>query len=212
MLRKEYHWELTDTDRLVFGKLVPSDHYLRKVKELIDFEAFREHLRDAYSDRGRPAEDPVLMLKLEFLEFYYDLSDREVIAEARVNVAFRYFLDIPLDKPLPVPSLLSQFRARLGEERHQRIFDEVVRQAREQGLVRDRLRLKDATHVIADVAIPSTIVLVAQVRQRLLAALKPYAPERVAKEEGEAATIREATASLKDKERLVQRVAHLCVL
>jgi hypothetical protein len=40
---------------------------------------------------------------------------------------------------------LSQFRTRLGEELFTRIFDEVVRQARAKGLVKDRLRLKDAT-------------------------------------------------------------------
>ncbi len=210
MLRESYYRELTDTDRLVFEKLVPPDHYLRQVKALIDFEAFRELLRDVYSPhRGRPAEDPILLLKLEFLEFHYGLSDREVIAEAQVNVAFRYFLDLSLDSRLPVPSLLSQFRARLGEERHQALFDAVVRQAREQGLIKDRLRLKDATHVVANVAIPSALVLVAQVRQRLLAALRPYAPQRVAEEEAEATTIRTATADLKDEARLAQRVAHL---
>ncbi len=210
MLKENYYREPTDTDRQVFEKLVPPDHYLRQVKALIDFEAFRELLRDAYSPhRGRPAEDPILLLKLEFLQFHYGLSDREVIAEAQVNVAFRYFLDLSLDSRLPVPSLLSQFRTRLGEERHQAVFDEVVRQARAHGLVKDRLRLKDATHVVANVAIPSTLVLVAQVRQRLLEALRPYASQRVAEEEVEAATIRTATADLKDRERLAHRVAHL---
>ncbi len=183
---------------------------MRQVKAGIDFEAFRETLRDAYSPHlGRPAEDPILLLKLEFLEFHYDLSDREAIAEAQVNVAFRYFLDLPLDSPLPSPALLSQFRTRLGEERHQAVFNEGVRQAREHGLVKDRLRLKDATHVVANVAIPSTLQLVAQVRQRLLAALRPYAPERVAEEEGEVIAIRTATADLKDIDRLAYRVAHL---
>lgn len=210
MLKENYYREPTEIDRLIFEKLVPADHYLRKVKALIDFEAFRDLVRDAYSpNKGRPAEDPVLLIKLEFLEFHYDLSDREVIAEAQVNVAFRYFLDLSLDSPLPTPALLSQFRTRLGEKRHKAIFDEVVRQARELGLVKDRLRLKDATHVVANVAIPSAIELVAQVRDRLLEALRPYASQRVAEEEAEAAAIRTATADLKDMERLAHRVAHL---
>lgn len=210
MLRANYYREPGDTDRLVFEKLVPAGHYLRQVKAFVDFERCRELVRDVYSPNlGRPAEDPILLLKLEFLEFHYGLSDREVVAEAQVNVAFRYFLDLSLDSSLPVPSLLSQFRSRLGEERHQAVFDEIVRQAREHGLVKDRLRLKDATHVVANVAIPSTLERVAQVRQRLLAALRPYAPERVAEEEQEAAIIRTATADLKDAERLAHRVAHL---
>lgn len=56
------------------------------------------------------------MFKLEFLQHHYTLSDREVIAEAQVNVAFRYFLDLSVTSPLPVPSLLSQFRTRLGHD------------------------------------------------------------------------------------------------
>jgi len=130
-LRETYYRQPTELDRLVYEKLVPAHHYLRQVKALIDFEAFRELVRDVYSPTtGRPAEDPVLLIKLGFLEVHYGLSDREVIAEAQVNVAFRYFLDLSLDSPLPDPSLLSQFRTRLGEERYQAIFQEVVRQAR----------------------------------------------------------------------------------
>lgn len=116
---------------MVFAKLVPPDHYLRRVKQLLDFERFREHVKDCHSPAiGRTAEAPVRLLKLEFLQFHYNLSDREVIAAAQVNVAFRCFLDLALESRLPVPSLPSQFRTRLGAQRHQAPFDEVVAQAR----------------------------------------------------------------------------------
>lgn len=210
MLKESYYIEPTEVDNFVFEKLVPPDHYLRQVKSLIDFERFREPVKDCYSaDMGRTAEDPVRLIKLEFLQFHYHLSDREVVAQAQVNVAFRFFLDLSLESALPVPSLLSQFRTRLGEKRHQALFDEVVRQAREQGLVKDRLRLKDATHLIANIAVPSTLALVAQVRERLLARARPYAPEQVAQEEVQAAQIRLVSSDLKDTERLAYRVAHL---
>lgn len=210
MLKESYYVAPTELDEVVFDKLVPTDHYLRKVKALIDFECFRAEVRDCYSPHmGRSAEDPVRMIKLEFLEIHYNLSDREVVAEAQVNVAFRYFLDLSLDSPLPVPSLLSQFRTRLGAERHQALLQAVVGQAREYGLVQDRLRLKDATHVIANIAVPSAIQLVAQVRDRLLKALLPYTPERVTAERVQARVIHEVSADLKDEERLLQRVAHL---
>ena len=210
MLKESYYTEPTEMDRLVFAKLVPPDHYLRQVKQSIDFERFRALVTDCYSAAmGRTAEDPVRMIKLGFLQFHYRLSDREVIAAAQVNVAFRCFLDLSLESRLPVPSLLTQFRTRLGVERYQALFDQVVTQAREQGLVRDRLRLKDATHILANIAVPSTLGLVAQTRQRLLEAARPYAPARVAAEEAEAEHVRQATADLTDVDRLVHRVAHL---
>lgn len=210
MLKESYYTEPTEIDTLIFAKLVPPDHYLRRVKQCLDFERFRDLLKDCYSAAlGRTAEDPVRMIKLAFLQFHYRLSDREVVAAAQVNVAFRLFLELSLESRLPVPSLLAQFRSRVGVERHQALFDHLVTQAREQGLVRDRLRLKDATHVLANIAVPSTLRLVAQSRQRLLEAARPYAPERVAAEEAEAAVVRQATADLPDTDRLVARVMQL---
>ena len=158
---------------------------------------------------GRTAEDPVRMITLEFLQFHDNLSDRGVIAAAHGNVAFRYCLDLALERRLPVPSVLGQFRTRVGVERHQALFDQLVTQAREQGLVRDRLRLKDATHVLANIAVPSTLQLESQTRQRLLEAARRYAPDQVAAEETEEERVRQATADLKDVDRLAHRVAHL---
>jgi transposase len=210
MLKSEYYIAPTELDLLIFEKLIPADHYLRQVKRVIDFEFVRAEVQECYSDTmGRTAIDPVLVLKLDYLEFQYNLSDRRVIAEAQVNVAFRYFLDLSLDSPLPVPSLMSQFRSRLGVERYQAVFDGIVAQGRKHGLVKDRLRLKDATHVIANIAIPSTIQLVAQVREQLLRGLEPYAPQQVDMERGEAQRVRQATIDLTGEERLLQRVAHV---
>ena len=53
------------------------------------------------------------------------------------------------------------------------MFHVVLGQAREYGLVKDRLRLKDATHVLADIAIPAGLQLVAQARNKLLTAAEP---------------------------------------
>ena len=120
MLKESYDTGPTEMDRLVFTKLVPPDHYLRQVKQCIDFERLRDLVKDGYSTAmGRTAEDPVRMITLGFLQFHSRLSDREVIAAAQVTVAFRFFLDLSLESRLPVPSLLTQCRTRVGVERHQ---------------------------------------------------------------------------------------------
>src|SRR5262249_61604224 len=107
--------------------------------------------------------------------------------------------------PLPDPSLLTHFRKRVGAERLRRVFDEILKQARAAGLVKDRLRLKDATHVIANIAVPATIQLVAQVREKLLAAAESFAPSEVAQHRQEAGEIRTATADLADAARALRR-------
>jgi transposase len=211
MLKAETGYlRLTEGDREIFDAIVPADHYLRRVKQAVDFERFRHILASAYDPSlGRPAIEPVLLLKLEFLQFQYNLSDREVIRQSQVNMAFRFFLDLSLRSPLPDPSLLTHFRTRLGPETHQQIFQDLIAQARQQGLVKDRVRLKDATHVLANIAVPSTLTLVAQTRDQLLEAAGPFAAERVAQEHAEAARLRQATADLPDAERLLHRVTHL---
>lgn len=210
MLKSDYYTPPTQIDEIVFEKLIPADHYLRQVDAIIDFARVRGLVKDCYSARmGRGAEDPVRLMKLCFLQHQYRLSDREVIAQAQVNVAYRWFLNLSIESALPVPSLLSQFRTRLGVERYQALFDDLVGQAREKGLVKDRLRLKDATHIIANIAVPSAIALVAQCRDHLLKCAIPYMPDKVTGETLRAEQIRVLTSDLKDEERLLQRVVHL---
>ena len=210
MLKNRYEVELTDIDQKVFEMLVPTDHYLRQLKRALDFSSLREKVSDCYSpDQGRGAIDPVMLVKLMVLEFHYGLSDEGVMRQAQVNVAFRYFLDLPLEASLPEPSLLSQFRTRLGVERFEGVFQEMLRQARAAGMVKDRLRLKDATHVIANIAVPTTIRLVAQTREQLLKAAEAFAPDEVRRHRQQADEVRQATADLKDEARLLGRVDQL---
>ena len=210
MLRPEQYVPPTDLDERVFSAVVPANHYLRRVLQAVDFGRCRDLIAMAYcSAHGRPAVEPLLLLKLEFLEYHYNLSDRQVVEQAQINMAFRWFLGLSVLSPLPHHTLLTYFRRRLGWQKHQEVFDALVAQARAQGLVKDRLRLKDATHIIANIAIPSTIGLVSQTRKRLLQALRPWAAERVASEEEHALQVRTVTADLSNDERLLQRVAHL---
>src|SRR4029434_9516799 len=197
MLKAEYAVPPTEMDLVVFEKLIPAGHYLRRLKAAIDFEPCRAIVAGCYAaGRGAPAEDPVRLLKLSLLQFQYDLSDSQVMRHAQVNVAFRFFLDLALESPLPVPSLLSQFRTRLGEERFERVFNEILRQARAQGLVKDRVRLKAATPLITESAIPCTLRLVAQTRKHRLPAAESFAATEVAAHRARVAVVRAATADL----------------
>ena len=200
---------LVDPERSFFLEVVPEDHFLRRLLQAVDFEQFRPLLETAYTGFGRPPLDCLFMLKLELLARQHNLSDREVLAAVRFNIAYRLFLGISLKSPLPHHTLLTYFRQRLGPERLQQVFDNLVGQARDLGLVKDRLRLKDATHIIANIAVPSTIRLVAEVRDQLFEALRPFAAEPVAAAEQQAEAIRLATEDAKDEERLVQRVTQL---
>jgi transposase len=201
---------LSAPERVAFEELVPPEHFLRRLLQAVDFESFRPLLSSGYSqEQGRPALDPLVVFKLEVLARQYKLSDREVMMAVRFNIAYRLFLGLSLKSPLPHHTTMTYFRQRLGAERLQEVFHTLVGQARQLGLVKDRLRLKDATHIIANIAVPSTIRLVAQARDQVLDALRPFTQEQTREEEQRAAAIHLGTEDAKDEERLLQRVTHL---
>jgi len=210
MLRADYYLEPTDLDEVIFAKLIPADHYLRRLKAAIDCEPLRALVADCYgAGIGAPAEDPVRLLKLSLWQLQYDLSDsRQVVRQAQGTVAVRFFLDLSVESALPVPSLLSQFRTRLGAERCTRVCNDILRQARARGLGKDRLRLTDATQLIATIAIPSPLRLVAQTREQRLAATECLAATEVAAHRAEVEVVRAATADVAEEQRLLARVTH----
>ena len=117
------------------------------------------------------------MLKLEFLSYFYRLSDAAVTQRASTDLLFRWFLQVPIRFRIPDSTSLTKFRGRLGSEGFKAVFDRLVASAREHRLVRDRLRLKDATHVYADIAVPTTLTLLAQLRERMLAIVHRIDPQ-----------------------------------
>jgi len=200
---------MSKEDCRLFDTLVPFDHWTRRADKHIDFVALRETIEPLFSHEGRPAIEPVLFLKLELIMFHDGLSDTQVFKRTQTDLAYRRFLGLGRDDHLPDVSTLSRFRARLGVEGHRDVFDGLVAQARTQGLVKDRLRIKDATHVLADIAIPAGLQLVAQARNKLLCAAEAFDSERVAGERVRIETIRTMTDTCGNEARLVARVEHL---
>lgn len=210
LVPEPFRYRITDLDREIFGLFVPVDHPLVRAEREIDWEDLRGILETFYSrDRGQPAIDAVRMLKLEFLRYWQNLSDRQVMERTKTDLAFRYFLQVGHAFRPPNFSSLSYFRARLGEDGFRQVFDRLVAQARQAGLVRDRLRLKDASHVVASIAVPATLTLVAQIRDRLLATIEPFDAEWVVGQRIEVNLLRERTKSQADETRLAARVTHL---
>jgi IS5 family transposase len=156
-------------DEYVFGAMIPEDHILVKIKKSLDFSFIEEETKDLYSwDFGRPAFPAEVMFRLLFLEFFYNLSDVEVSRQCRYNVLFRWFVGLAVEDKVPDDTSLVVFRRRLGEERFERLFNRVVGKAKEEGLLKERYKIIDATVVVADIAIPNTVNLIRQGRRVIL--------------------------------------------
>jgi transposase len=202
--------ELTPFDLEVFDAFVRKDHPLAVALERIDWAAFEAPLAEYYSaDRGQPAYTPLIMFKLEYLRYHYHLSDRQVMEHGGTDIGFRYLLQVGKKFRMPHPTSLCHFRGRLGAEGFHRLFQQVQTQARQAGLVQDRLRLKDASHVLANIATPSSLQLLAQIRDRLLEAAEPFDAEGGVGHRIEVELLRERTRSLDAALRLATRITHL---
>ncbi|MFI4982348.1 MAG: transposase [Nevskiales bacterium] len=140
------------------------------------------------------------------------MSDRQVMERSKTDLAFRCFLDLPLGAAVPNHTDGTYFRQRIGAERFAQVFQELITQAREAGLIKDRLRLKDATHLLADVAAVRPVPLLAQVRDRLLQAALPFFPGWVQEQRAATETMRQTTAQSSDEERLAARLEQLRAL
>jgi transposase len=154
----------------LYDRIVPVDHLLRKINQVVDFSFTRQILNDRYHpDIGRPAEDPEFMLRLCLLQYLYGDSDRQVVENARLNLAYKYFLGLAVDAEVPDYTSVSYFRAqRLGEEKFRLVLEQIVRQCTDKGLAKGKRQIIDSTHVIANISSSSIIGLVRKCRENVL--------------------------------------------
>jgi len=137
---------------MIYDELVPPDHLLRRIAATVDFDFVSALVCDCYCpNNGRPSWDPLVLFKVVFLQFVYDLSDREIEEQVNFHLVCKWFAGLQPEEKAPDHSTLCRFRSRLGPEKFQQIFNEIITQAREVGLVHDRLRIIDATHLQAKV-------------------------------------------------------------
>jgi transposase len=94
--------------------LVPEGYLLRKIDGVVDFSFIRDRVKHLYcEDNGRPALDPVVLFKLLLLGYLYGVrSERQLMREGEVNVAYRWFLGLKLRDKVADASTLSQNRRR----------------------------------------------------------------------------------------------------
>lgn len=131
---------------------IPKDHILKTIAANVDFSFINDLLKDSYCKHlGRPAKEPEMLAKLLILQYLYNLSDVKVMEEARLNLAYMWFLGVNPEDDLPDASLLAKFRRhRLKETSVDDIIQEVVRQCVANGIINGTGLSIDATHTNAN--------------------------------------------------------------
>ena len=108
---------------------VPQDHLLRRIDWLLDFDAIRADMADLYSHTGRPSVDPELMLRMLLIGYLYGIrSERRLVEEVHLNLAYRWFCKLGLEGRVPDRSTFSKNRhGRFADgDIMRRLFESVV--------------------------------------------------------------------------------------
>jgi transposase len=138
---------------LTIEGLVPQDNLFRKIQSLVDFSFVHDEAKAFYcAKNGRPSVDPVVVVKYLLIGFLRGIpSERRIEEQINENNAYRWFLGLELDERAPDHSTISQLRRRKfnGTDFFQKIFENIVRQCAEKGLVDGKVVFTDSTHIRA---------------------------------------------------------------
>lgn len=161
-----------DTDYLCEG-LIPADSFYRKFRELVWPLIQDEQFEAMYcGDNGRPPIRPSLLVMATILQFQKNLSDREMERACLYDIEIKYALGLKLDERPFDHSSLGDFRKRLLESgKEKAVFDSILGRLVDEGLIeKGEIQRIDATHIIADIAIPTMVTLV---KKGIYEVLKP---------------------------------------
>lgn len=139
-------------------KRVRSDHVLRKVSRLVDFEFVYTEVKESYGYNGNVSVPPPLILKLMLLLVLYNVrSERELMATLPERLDWLWFLGLDLDSEIPDHSVLSKARKRWGVDLFRRFFERIVWQCVESRLVDGRKLFCDSSLIEADASCNSVV-------------------------------------------------------
>src|SRR5215470_7373355 len=134
-------------------EVVPEDHQVRRIAEVLDLSWVHGRLAPHYSPLGRPSIDPVLMMRMLIIGYVFAIrSERALCREVQVNLAYRWFCGLGIEDKISDHSVFSRARNERFRDhdifRH--VFERVVGTCIAAGLVGGEGFAVDASLIEAD--------------------------------------------------------------
>jgi len=143
---------------MIYDRIVPQDHFLRKLAAIIPWQQFAELLVKFYMGGamyGRPPYNPVMLLKMLVISYLYNLSARQTEQQVTENLPMKWFVGLAVDEPAPHHSTINKFNQRLIKNGGINAFEEmlttIVHMAQEAGVEFGSIQAIDSVHTVADV-------------------------------------------------------------
>ncbi|TAL51162.1 transposase [Patescibacteria group bacterium] len=125
----------------VYKSFIDESHFLCQLKLVFDWEELASPLWNLARNEqgGRPRTSPVVLLKMLFLCFLYNRSDREMEAMVTSDLYVKYFLGLAIDALASDHSSLSRFRDEVLETHgvtfFTNLFESILKEAPRHGIV-----------------------------------------------------------------------------
>jgi transposase len=139
---------------------VPEDHLLRLIDRYMDFAFVRETLKASYSHTGRPSIDPEVLLRILLIGYLYGItSERRLVEDVGMHLAYRWFTGLGFDQEVPHHSTFSKNRHGRFQESplFLELFERIVQQCMNVGLLKGVDLSVDSTQIRADASPNRTI-------------------------------------------------------
>jgi len=137
---------------------VPEDNFYRRLKEVIDFNFLYKRTAVYYGKEGQKSIDPIVFMKLMLVGYLENLnSDRRIISTSQMRLDILYFLGYNIDEELPWHSTLSRTRQLYGGEVFTEVFQSVLKQCIDKGMVVGSRQAVDSVFVKANASLDSMI-------------------------------------------------------
>ena len=152
MMTKNIGNQREQLEMLTIDQLVPENHLVRKLDAAIDFSFIYPLVEDLYSSTGRPSIDPVVLIKMMFIQYTFGIrSIRQTIKEIETNTAYRWFLGFGFYTEVPHFSTFGKNYVRrfADTDLFEQIFYRILMEVVNKGLLSSEHVFVDSTHVKA---------------------------------------------------------------
>ena len=138
-LKVQEPWSMpSETERIGRALLEEASAY-RLIGDKLFTKLNEQDFADLYPSEGQPGLSPVILAFVTVFQFIEKLPDRQAAESLRMRLDWKYALHLPLEYEGFNFSVLSEFRDRLlAGKAEGRVFEKLVAQIRETGLIKER--------------------------------------------------------------------------
>ena len=152
--KKNYQEELFIDFQL--SERVPKDNFYRRLKNILKLDFLYNLTKPYYGDCGQKSIDPVVFYKLCLVGYLENItSDRGLLSHCSMRTDIVFFLGYNINEPLPWHSTLSRTRAMFPESIFVEVFEKILMQCIDSGLVSGHTQVIDSAPVKANASMDS---------------------------------------------------------